>query len=74
MERPCNLASLIDEPDALVTVNDLIEANIVTSGQAAKRWIRQGWLPPPIRLSNGQLRWTAGAVVETVGLGQAAEA
>jgi hypothetical protein len=43
MERPCNLASLIDEPDALVTVNDLIEANIVTSGQAAKRWIRQGW-------------------------------
>ena len=70
--QTCTVATLIAEPEALVSVSDLVEANIVTSGQAAKRWVRHGWLPPPIRLPNNQLRWVAGAVVKTTGLEQAA--
>jgi hypothetical protein len=67
------IAALLAKPEALVSVGHLIEANVVTSGQAAARWVRHGWLPRPIKLPNGQLRWIAGAVVKTAGLEQAAE-
>jgi hypothetical protein len=71
--QTCTVATLIAKPDALVSVGDLIAANVITSGQAAARWTRNGWLPKPIRLPNNQLRWVAGAVVKVVGLEQAAE-
>lgn len=67
-EQPCNLATLRGDPDALVTINDLVQAKIIGGHQAAKRWIAKGWLPSPTRLPNGQLRWRAGAVVEALGL------
>ena len=70
--QTCTVATLLAEPDRLVAVSDLVSANVITSGQASRRWVRQGWLPKPIRLPNGQLRWTAGAVVKTVGLEQVA--
>lgn len=70
MQNPnrCDLGTLVARPAALVSVADLKDANIVTSHQAAKRWVRTGKLPEPLRLPNGAIRWLARDVLRALGI------
>jgi hypothetical protein len=53
------LEFLRDHPTALLSLEDLKQAKIIGSHQSAQRWVKAGKLAVPLRLPNGQLRWTA---------------
>jgi len=61
------LQFLRDHPTALLSLQDLKQAMIVGSYQSAQRWVAAGKLAEPIRLPNGQLRWTAQDALDALG-------
>jgi hypothetical protein len=52
ISAPLSLDGLRDNPDRLVTLEELAELGLFNSYGTAQRWVREGKLPPPYRFRN----------------------